>query len=112
MAAHRHAARALAGVAATLLCAAPAATAADKPPSAVTQYVESIPTAEGPQTPDAPSAPPSTTPLAPAVETQLSENAGTDASVLRKVATESSLGAPQRPRAKTPQGSDRPVSEE
>ena len=62
--------------------------------SAISQYRESIPTPVGPTFP-APGAS-ETAPLPRRVERKVSTSGGSDAPALRRIATESNLGAPQR----------------
>lgn len=76
---------------------APGYALAEDPPSAVTQYVEMVPTSAGPSA-DSGNA---TRPLAPSVKEQVYSSGGSDAAVLETVATSAAAGAPQRdlPRA-------------
>jgi hypothetical protein len=62
--------------------------------SAISQYRESIPTPVGPTFP-APG-PSQKAPLPPGVERKVASKGGADARVLKRIATESNLGAPQK----------------
>jgi hypothetical protein len=77
-----------------------ASSAAKAPPpkakelSAISQYRESIPTPVGPTFPT--SGPSQKAPLPPPVEEEVASQGGSDAPALKRIATESNLGAPQK----------------
>jgi hypothetical protein len=101
----------LAGMlAAAALVGSPAASAGGDPNphddvSSVSQYVEDIPTAEGPVAagggPES-SPPPPPAPLEANVDEAVERSGGHDAPVLRDIATKPALGAPTRPLPKSP----------
>lgn len=74
----------------------PAVAAAKPPPvSAVSQYVETIPTASGPSHPGTRSEAASSIPLAPRAEQALAEQPAEQAKELEEVATSPRYGAPE-----------------
>jgi hypothetical protein len=89
----------LAAVAAVVALHPPAAYAEDPLP-AIAQYVESMPSASGPVRRDRAGAGVSRRPsqplLSPTAESHLRSAGGRDAVALRRIATNPSLGAPQR----------------
>lgn len=77
-----------------VVCAPPAA--AEEPLPAIAQYVESFPTSSGPVRGQA-SDPEGPKPrLSAPVENRLEQEGGSDETILRGLATEPSLGAPQK----------------
>jgi hypothetical protein len=98
--------RTLALAIAAALCLVPAAAAKPKPEphpggssSAVSQYVEVVPSASGPTAPGV--GPSTTSKLAPSVVRSLAQRGGTDAAKLKKIATSSDYGAPAAAAAAT-----------
>jgi hypothetical protein len=89
---------------AAALVGAPAASAGDDPSphgdvSSVAQYVEDIPTADGPIVAGGSGGaepPPPPAALEPGVDETISRSGGTDAPKLRDIATKPALGAPAR----------------
>src|SRR5688500_16141999 len=76
---------------------APASAQSATPPPdwpVIDQYIEMIPTAEGPASPRAEE---EREPLPPEVRREIQEQAGTDADALTEIATSSRYGAPQEP---------------
>ena len=82
-----------------LVLAAPA-QAQQEPPSAVDQYVELVPTAEGPAAPGVVEE--TRTPLPPAGEEALEQAPSDTAAPLDEIATSSTYGAPTSPEPPTP----------
>jgi hypothetical protein len=88
------------------------APAAPPPPErpVIDQYIEMIPTAEGPSSPRAEE---ERQPLPAAVGREIREQAGEDAGALTEIATSSRYGAPQRPQpAPEPQAPEPEPAEE
>lgn len=89
-------------VAAVVVFCATVASALASPPSAVDQYIEQLPTAEGPQLQTAVT--PVVTPLPSATRERLHAKLGKDASPVERIASSSAYGAPTGNEHLEPQG--------